>query len=174
MTTEYREISRLRSKSPTRALCPHSIPGFRRGNLRPPCTGHVGAGGPSTPQPPTKQRQNTERFLDYARNPPTEALHPHSISGFRRGNLRPPCTGPVGAGGPSIPSPPTHKKARMPVFSPTDILASFSPNNQNRPTTSPFSSISMASAAGTFGRPGIAMISPVNATTNPAPADRRT
>lgn len=35
----------------------------------------------------------------------------------------------------------------------------------------PFSSISIFSAAGTFGSPGIFIISPVNATTNPAPAD---
>ena len=37
----------------------------------------------------------------------------------------------------------------------------------------PSSSTSIFSAAGTFGRPGIVMMSPVSATTNPAPADTR-
>ena len=35
----------------------------------------------------------------------------------------------------------------------------------------PVSSTSIRSAAGTFGRPGIVMISPVRATINPAPAE---
>ena len=42
---------------------------------------------------------------------------------------------------------------------------------QNSPVILPFSSTSMLSAAGTFGRPGMVMISPVSATTKPAPAD---
>ena len=35
----------------------------------------------------------------------------------------------------------------------------------------PFSSTSIRSAAGTFGRPGIVMMSPVSATMKPAPAE---
>src|SRR5262249_50128287 len=42
---------------------------------------------------------------------------------------------------------------------------------QNRPTTLPFASISIPSAPGTFGRPGIVKMSPAYATTKPAPAD---
>ena len=37
----------------------------------------------------------------------------------------------------------------------------------------PSSSTSIFSAAGTLGSPGIVMMSPVSATTNPAPADTR-
>src|SRR5699024_189572 len=44
-------------------------------------------------------------------------------------------------------------------------------NDQNRPEIFPVSSTSILSAAGTFGRPGIVMISPVSATTKPAPAE---
>ena len=46
--------------------------------------------------------------------------------------------------------------------------------SQNSPTILPSAPTSMASAAGTFGRPGIVMISPQIATTNSAPADSRT
>jgi hypothetical protein len=42
---------------------------------------------------------------------------------------------------------------------------------QERPVMSPAGPTDMLSAAGTFGRPGIVMMSPVLATTNPAPAD---
>ena len=45
---------------------------------------------------------------------------------------------------------------------------------QNRPTIRPSGPTSIASAAGTFGRPGIVMISPQIATTNSAPAESRT
>ena len=48
------------------------------------------------------------------------------------------------------------------------------PHAQLRPTTRPSSSTSMRCAAGTLGRPGIVMISPVTSTTNPAPAASRT
>ena len=51
------------------------------------------------------------------------------------------------------------------------ILAAY---NQNRPLMTPFSSTSIASAAGLFGRPGIVIMLPISATTKPAPADRRT
>ena len=44
---------------------------------------------------------------------------------------------------------------------------------QNRPTTSPLLLRSIVSAAGTRGRPGAAIMSPVIATTNPAPALQR-
>ena len=42
---------------------------------------------------------------------------------------------------------------------------------QNSPEITPFSSTSIRSAAGTFGSPGIVMISPVRTTANPAPAE---
>ena len=42
---------------------------------------------------------------------------------------------------------------------------------QNRPEMTPFSSTSMASAAGVLGRPGMVRMSPVRATMNPAPAE---
>ena len=42
---------------------------------------------------------------------------------------------------------------------------------QNSPLIRPFSSTSIRSAAGTFGNPGMVMISPVRATRKPAPAD---
>ena len=42
---------------------------------------------------------------------------------------------------------------------------------QNRPLIRPFSSTSIFSAAGTFGRPGMVMMSPVRATMKPAPAE---
>ena len=45
---------------------------------------------------------------------------------------------------------------------------------QNRPTILPSGPTSMESAEGTFGRPGMVMISPQIATTNSAPADSRT
>src|SRR5712691_1950593 len=45
---------------------------------------------------------------------------------------------------------------------------------QNNPTIFPSGPTSMASAAGTLGRPGMVMISPQIATTNSAPADSRT
>ena len=43
--------------------------------------------------------------------------------------------------------------------------------DQNRPEILPVASTSIRSAAGTLGRPGMVMISPVRATRNPAPAD---
>ena len=43
--------------------------------------------------------------------------------------------------------------------------------NLNRPMILPVSSTSIFSAAGTFGRPGMVMISPVSATMKPAPAE---
>jgi hypothetical protein len=46
--------------------------------------------------------------------------------------------------------------------------------DQNKPTIRPSGPTSIESAAGTFGRPGIVMISPQMATTNSAPADSRT
>src|SRR5262249_27982372 len=46
--------------------------------------------------------------------------------------------------------------------------------NQNSPTMRPSGPTSIESAAGTLGRPGMVMISPQIATTNSAPADRRT
>src|SRR4051812_15996345 len=46
--------------------------------------------------------------------------------------------------------------------------------DQNNPTILPSAPTSMESAAGTFGRPGIVMISPQIATTNSAPALSRT
>src|SRR5262249_39359551 len=46
--------------------------------------------------------------------------------------------------------------------------------NQNNPTILPSVPTSMASAAGTLGRPGIVMISPQIATMNSAPAESRT
>ena len=45
---------------------------------------------------------------------------------------------------------------------------------QKSPDTFPSSSTSILYAAGCFGSPGIVIISPVRATINPAPADRRT
>ena len=45
---------------------------------------------------------------------------------------------------------------------------------QNNPTMRPSGPTSMASAAGTFGKPGMVMISPQITTTNSAPADSRT
>ena len=45
---------------------------------------------------------------------------------------------------------------------------------QNNPTIRPSPSTSMLSAAGTFGKPGMVMISPQMTTTNSAPAERRT
>ena len=42
--------------------------------------------------------------------------------------------------------------------------------DQNRPVMTPFSSTSIFSAAGTLGRPGMVMMSPVRATMKPAPA----
>src|SRR5215831_15558215 len=45
---------------------------------------------------------------------------------------------------------------------------------QNSPTMRPSLPTSIASAAGTFGRPGMVMTSPQIATTNSAPADSRT
>jgi hypothetical protein len=45
---------------------------------------------------------------------------------------------------------------------------------QNSPTIFPSGLTSIASAAGTLGRPGIVMISPQIATTNSAPAESRT
>ena len=45
---------------------------------------------------------------------------------------------------------------------------------QNNPTILPSAPTSIASAAGTFGRPGIVMTSPQIATTNSAPAESRT
>ena len=47
----------------------------------------------------------------------------------------------------------------------------FSKVRQNSPVIFPFSMTSMLQAAGRLGSPGIAMIVPVRATTNPAPAD---
>ena len=47
----------------------------------------------------------------------------------------------------------------------------FSKRRQNNPVIFPFSMTSMLQAAGRLGSPGIAMIVPVRATTNPAPAD---
>src|SRR5207249_1085529 len=46
--------------------------------------------------------------------------------------------------------------------------------NQNSPTMRPSGPTSIESAAGTLGRPGMVMISPQIATTNSAPAERRT
>ena len=43
--------------------------------------------------------------------------------------------------------------------------------SQNSPLIRPSSSTSIFSAAGTFGKPGIVMMSPVRATRKPAPAD---
>src|SRR5262249_45116513 len=48
------------------------------------------------------------------------------------------------------------------------------PRRQNSPSISPSSRRWIASADGTRGRPGIVMMSPQIATTNPAPADSRT
>jgi hypothetical protein len=48
---------------------------------------------------------------------------------------------------------------------------SHKPTSFDSPMTSPFGVTAMPSAAGTFGRPGIVMMSPVFATTNPAPAE---
>lgn len=45
---------------------------------------------------------------------------------------------------------------------------------QKSPDTFPSSSTSILYAAGCFGSPGIVIMSPVRATINPAPADRRT
>ena len=45
--------------------------------------------------------------------------------------------------------------------------------DQNSPLICPFSSISMLSAAGLFGRPGMVSTFPVSATMNPAPSDGR-
>ena len=42
---------------------------------------------------------------------------------------------------------------------------------QNSPVILPSSSTSICSAAGTLGRPGMVMMSPVRATMKPAPAD---
>src|SRR5690349_15080486 len=42
------------------------------------------------------------------------------------------------------------------------------------PVMWPLASMSIFSAAGTFGRPGMSIMSPATATTNPAPAERRT
>ena len=42
---------------------------------------------------------------------------------------------------------------------------------QNNPVILPFSSTSIFSAAGTLGKPGIVIMSPVRATRNPAPAE---
>ena len=47
----------------------------------------------------------------------------------------------------------------------------FQATDQNSPVIFPFSSTSILSAAGFFGSPGIVMIAPVMATTNPAPAE---
>src|SRR5207342_2316544 len=47
-------------------------------------------------------------------------------------------------------------------------------STQNNPTIRPSGPTSMASAAGTLGRPGMVMISPQIATTNSAPAESRT
>ena len=47
-------------------------------------------------------------------------------------------------------------------------------DNQNKPVICPSSFTSMPSAAGTFGNPGIVIIVPVMATTNPAPAETQT
>ena len=55
-------------------------------------------------------------------------------------------------------NPPAHRAAAVP---------------QNSPVMFPSSSTSIFSAAGTLGSPGIVMMSPVSATTNPAPADTR-
>ena len=44
---------------------------------------------------------------------------------------------------------------------------------QNNPEMTPLSSISMLSAAGSLGRPGMVMMSPVYTTTKPAPAETR-
>ena len=41
---------------------------------------------------------------------------------------------------------------------------------QNSPVIAPVSSMSILHAAGSFGKPGMVMISPVSATTKPAPA----
>ena len=41
----------------------------------------------------------------------------------------------------------------------------------NRPGIFPVSSTAMGAAAGPIGRPGMVMMSPVSATTKPAPAD---
>src|SRR6185503_2056846 len=46
--------------------------------------------------------------------------------------------------------------------------------DQNNPTILPSAPTSMLSADGTFGRPGMVMISPQIATMNSAPADSRT
>ena len=46
--------------------------------------------------------------------------------------------------------------------------------NQNNPEILPSASTSILDAAGTFGSPGIVIMSPVSATTKPAPAERRT
>ena len=43
--------------------------------------------------------------------------------------------------------------------------------DQNRPVITPFSSTSIFSAAGTLGRPGMVMMSPVCTTMKPAPAE---
>ena len=47
-------------------------------------------------------------------------------------------------------------------------------SNQNSPVITPSSVTSMLFAAGTFGKPGIVMMSPASATTKPAPALTRT
>ena len=47
-------------------------------------------------------------------------------------------------------------------------------HTQNSPIISPWALIPIFSAAGTFGKPGMVIISPQTATTKPAPADNRT
>ena len=54
-----------------------------------------------------------------------------------------------------------------------DIFRFVGKATQKRPTTSPLSLRSIASAAGTRGRPGAAIMSPVIATIKPAPALQR-
>ena len=70
-------------------------------------------------------------------------------------------------------NPPRHKK-RRPAGEAPPGAGRFLYRFQNRPLITPFSSTSMPSAAGFFGRPGIVMMLPITATAKPAPADRRT
>ena len=53
-------------------------------------------------------------------------------------------------------------------------IGSFKREFKTNPVMMPASLISIFSAAGTFGNPGMTIISPVRATINPAPADTRT
>src|SRR3954463_15545450 len=50
-------------------------------------------------------------------------------------------------------------------------LTSSSESRHDKPTIAPFADTDIPSAAGTFGNPGIVMMSPALATTKPAPAE---